>query len=192
MEKDMLSLIDEMYEGIIETEAIELGIDVEKVGFSITKESQANFFLKRMEEVSKEKAELNEMCDKDIEAHINKVNEFRNKKVAGIDNAINYFTELLEDFAKKELLVSKKKSMKLINGTLQFKKAADKYEYEEEKLIKYMNENNLVGFTRTKVELNKVELKKSVTVVKDEVMLEGKKIEGITVTPGLINFSIKL
>lgn len=192
MEDDIMSLLSEMYDEVVEEEAKELGIDVEKTGYEIKDENQANFFLRRMEEVNKEKAEINDMCDKEIEMFVNRVNSFRNKKLVSLDTTTTYFTQLLEKYAQNALMESKKKSIKLIFGTLQFKKAADKYEYEDDKIIKFIDDNQLVGLTRTKVELNKADLKKAITVVDGNVLLEGKPLEGLTITPGGTNFSIKL
>lgn len=191
-DNNLMSLLDEMYEGIVEDEAKSLGINVEAGQYAIIDDNQANFFLKRLEEATKEKNKINDMCDKEINDFSERVNSFRTKQTSSLDSAINFFTQILEKYAQNELDGSKKKSIKLPFGTLQFKKSVDKYEYEEDILIKYIKDNDLTGLTRTKVELNKADFKKAIKVVDNKVFLNDIEIEGVNVTPGEIKFLIKL
>lgn len=191
-DNNLMSLLDEMYEGIVEDEAKSLGINVEAGQYAIIDDNQANFFLKRLEEATKEKNKINDMCDKEINDFSERVNSFRTKQTSSLDSAINFFTQILEKYAQNELDGSKKKSIKLPFGTLQFKKSVDKYEYEDDILIKYIKDNDLTGLTRTKVELNKADFKKAIKVVDNKVFLNDIEIEGVNVTPGEIKFSIKL
>ena len=191
-EYNLMELLGELNNSVIEDEAAALGINVEGDNLRVVDDSQANFFLRRMEELNKEKNGINDVCDKEIEAFVNRVNKFRNSKLATADNTMNYFSLLLEKYAQSELVGSKKKSIKLPFGTLQFKKSVDKYEYEDEKVLAFINKNQMIGLTRTKVELSKKEIKEAITIVEDKVLLNGKEVEGITVTPGETKFSIKL
>lgn len=192
MEENIMSLLDEMYNDIVDDEAKKLGINVEDENFRVMDANQANFFLRRLDQINKEKKEINDMCDKEIEDFINRVNSFRNSKTITLDNTSNFFTSLLEKYAQNELSHSNKKSLKLPFGTLQFKKSLDKYEYEDEKVLAFISDNNLSGLTRTKIELSKKELKSALVIEEDKIYLNDKEIEGVKITPGSTSFSIKL
>lgn len=192
MEQNFTSLIDEMYDTIVDEEIKELGINIADENYKVLDINQANFFLRRINDLNREIAQINEMCDNEINNFERKVNEFRNTKISSLENTVNYFSTLLEKFAQSELADSKKKSLKLPFGTLQFKKSADKYEYEDEKLLQFINENQLTGLTRTKIELNKADIKKALVIEDNRILLDGKEIDSVKITPGETKFSVKL
>lgn len=188
----IMSFMDELYEDITNAEVEELNIDISSKDFNITNENQANFFLRRLSELNEEKNKINEACDKEIDAFVQKVNAFRNKELQQHENTEKYFNELLEKYANIELANSNKKSLKLPFGTLQYKTSARKFEYDDKLLMEYIKTNNLSEFIRTKEEINKVDLKKSIKIVDGEASINGEYVDGITVCEPETKFTIKL
>lgn len=186
-------ILESLFDEITEEEVKELGIEIENERFAITSDEQANFFLRRLQEIRSEKDKINTTCNNEIERFVSKVNNFRSKEILSLENTESYFSTLLEAYAKKQLEGSKKKSLKLPFGTMSFKKGQRKVLYDDETLSKFIKENNLNQFIRTKEEINKADLKKALEFNEENgiALLNGQVVEGITTTPGEENFSIK-
>lgn len=189
---DNRELLDDLFEEITEAEVKELGIDIESDSFAITNDGQANFFLRRLEEIRNEKDKINNTCNTEIEKFTQKVNDFRSRELNTLENTERFFTTLLENYARLQLQDSKKKSLKLPFGTLSFKKSQPKYIYDDEVVMNFIKTNELSEFIRIKEEINKRDLKSALNI-NDEgmVILNGKAMEGITITPGEETFSVK-
>lgn len=187
---DNKELLDSLYEEITEQEVEELGINIESDSFAITSDDQANFFLRRLEEIRNEKDKINTTCDREIEKFSQKVNDFRAKELRSLENTESFFMTLLENYARIQLNGSKKKSIKLPFGTLSFKKTQPKYVYDDKVIMNFIKVNQMPEFIRIKEEVNKKDLKAALTV-NDEglILLNGKVMEGVVITPGEEKFS---
>lgn len=190
---DNAELLSELFDEITDAEVEELGIVIEKEGFAITSEGQANFFLRRLEEARNEKDKINNTCDNEINKFNEKVNAFRSKEVRSLENAEAYYSTLLEKYASIALADSKKKSLKLPFGTLAFKTSPVKYIYDDEVLMKYIKDNDLSQFIRVKEEINKKDLKTALIVDKEtgSISINDIPVNGVNITPGELSFSIK-
>jgi hypothetical protein len=189
-----LSLMDELKESIMEDEAKQLGLvdhDLDD-SYRILDVSGANFFLKRLEELTAEETEINSMCDDEVEKYTERVNKFRDEKLKTILNTKAYFKKLLERYAEGELSGSNKKSIKLPFGTLQFRKVASQYSYEDEKLLKYLKDNKLTTYISIKETPNKAELKKAADARDGKLYIEDKEVDGVIVSDGSTSFDVKL
>lgn len=185
-------IMDSLFESITEEEVKDLGIEIENEKFAIVSDEQANFFLRRLEEVRSEKDKINNTCNQEIERFTARVNNFRAKEMLSLENTERYFCTLLESYARKQLEGTKKKSIKLPFGTMSFKKSPTKMVYDDEVLMNYIKTNNLVDFIRIKEEINKKDLKSHLTTSEDGVvMLDDQVVEGITTMPGETTFSVK-
>lgn len=186
-------ILESLFNEITEEEVKELGIEIENERFAITSDEQANFFLRRLQEVRSEKDKINTTCNNEIERFVSKVNNFRAKEILSLENTENYFSTLLESYAKKQLEGSKKKSLKLPFGTMSFKKGQRKVVYDDETLTNFIKSNNLNEFIRVKEEINKSELKKALEFNEENgtASLNGQVVEGITTSPAEESFSIK-
>ena len=79
-------ILDSLFEAITEEEVRDLGIEIEKENFAITSDEQANFFLRRLEEVRSEKDKINNTCNQEIERFTVRVNNFRAKETLSLEN----------------------------------------------------------------------------------------------------------
>ena len=183
--KDLESFIEQ-------EEAKDLGLDVEADTLKIQTPSQADFFLGLLNKAQKEVDNINAMCDSKIEQTTERVNRFREQNISGLSSQINYYKMLLETYVVEELANKKKKSMKLTEGTLGIKKQADRIDYDEEIVLDYLKEHHpdLVR-VKTKEEIDKTNLKKLADSINGALVIEGREVNGITVTPQPDKFYIK-
>lgn len=189
----MDEFLDELYESIADEEAEQLGIDINDEKYRILDDSQANFFLRRLGELNAENQKINEMCDAEIKAFVEKVNSYRESKLKTNKGTIDFFSTLLERYAHSQLEGTKKKSLKLPFGTLQFRTVPEKLSYTDSDIVlKTLENNNLNELIRTKKEIDKTNLKKAVSVVEGKVFLNGIELEGIEVEPEQTSFSVKI
>lgn len=185
-------LFKSLLDDITEEEVEELGIEIEDNKFSILNDEQANFFLRRLEEIRSEKDKINNMCNNEIEKFTNKVNNFRTKELYSLENTEKYFISLLETYAKKQLENSNRKSIKLPFGTMSFKKGQRKIIYDDDVLKAYIKDNNLNQFIKIKEEINKADLKKAIKYEdNNSLSFNGNIVEGISYLPAEETFSIK-
>lgn len=192
------SFYDDLYNEITEEEVKELRIDLDNEQFKIVSKDQANFFLRQITELTKQKEEINENCDTMIESYMGKVNKFREKETTSIDRSISYFTTLLEAYAEEFLSEEKgkKKSIKLPFGTLQFKKTQASFNYGEEKnvlnFLKTAPNMEKYVATTVKESIDKKKLKADATIVDGQLYIGETKIPEIEVNPPKEKFSINL
>ena len=185
-------ILDSLFEAITEEEVRDLGIEIEKENFAITSDEQANFFLRRLEEVRSEKDKINNTCNQEIERFTARVNNFRAKETLSLENTERFFCTLLENYARQQLEGSKKKSIKLPFGTMSFKKSPRKMVYDDEVLMNFIKTHNLNDFIRIKEEINKKDLKSQLKITEDGIVtLDDQVVEGITTMPGETTFSVK-
>lgn len=175
--------MQELEEFITEEEAKALDIDYEADTLKIQSPSQADFFLKLLNQANQEVNYINTMCDTKIEQHNERVNRFREHNIKGLSSQINYYTMLLQTYAE-ETLNDKKKSMKLPEGTIGLRAQADKIDYDEEIVVDFLKANHpeLIK-TKIKEDIDKAGLKKIAESRDGVYILDGKEVEGITVTP---------
>ena len=95
-------ILEALFDEITEEEVKELGIEIDNEKFAITSDEQANFFLRRLEEVRSEQDKINVTCNNEIERFTKKVNSFRAKELLSLENTEKYFISLLETYAKKQ------------------------------------------------------------------------------------------
>ena len=89
-----MDILEELKDFVAEEEAKELEIDITNPNMIILNDEQANFMLRRIDELTKEKNEVTNSCDKEIENFCNKVNKFRADKERVIDTTVSYLSNL--------------------------------------------------------------------------------------------------
>lgn len=189
----MDEFLEELYDLIVDEEAEKLGINISDEKYHIMGDSQANFFLRRLSELEAENQKINEMCDAEIQAFVDKVNKFRESKLKTNKGTMDYFNTLLEKYAHSQLDGTKKKSLKLPFGTLQFRTSPEKLNYvDPEVVLKMLQNNNMNELVRTKTEIDKTNLKKAINIIDGKAYLNGVELAGVEVEPPQTSFSVKI
>ena len=177
--REVRSFLEELTDFIEEEEIQELELDQDELIIKDTR--QAEYFLKKVKELQREKEEIEQTAQFAIEEYQKKVEKWKKQKLSPIENTIEYFSNLLDSFARYKLEGSSKKSLKLIEGTIGYRSQAPKYNYEDEKALVEFLEKNAPDFLRYKKEPDKSQLKKQAEVVDGKLYIDDKLVEGITV-----------
>lgn len=184
------SFLDDLLEFIDEAEVEELELQKEEDGFKIETIDQANYITKKVKQIRSEIEEAKEIAEAQLKAYEEKVNAWLSSVTKPLERQEEFYLFLLEQFAKEKLKDTKKRSLKLIEGTLQFKKQQDKYEYDDKELTAFA-EKNLKDYVRYKPSVDKSKLKKDGKVKEGKLYIGDKEVKGVRVISREDKFSVK-
>nr|DAY38488.1 MAG TPA: hypothetical protein [Bacteriophage sp.] len=153
---------------------------------------EAEYFTKKYIEAANEIKEAEEVAKQYMEQQQEKVNNWLEKIKKNNQFLLDIYGRALEMYTKAQLEETGKKSIKLIQGTLSFRKSRDKYEYDEEVLRKSLTDNHIdTFFEEVEPKIKKAELKKAATVKNNKLYINDTLIDGVTITPQEDVFSVK-
>lgn len=190
-------LMDELEQFMLEAEIEELKVklagDTEDDGTLLVKnKSDADFYLRQINKLKKQKEEINEFVDQEIERQLRLYQEYREDRMRPLDSQIAFYENALKTFAMNEYAETNKKTIKLPNGTLAIKKQQPKYVYNDEQVLEFLQENNYNDYIRTKAEVNKKDLKKNAVINNNnELVIDGKVVPGVIVVPQEDKFEVR-
>lgn len=190
----MNDLLKDLFETIDIMEAEEVQIKIEDESFKIENRDQANYFLRKINEIVMQQNEIETIAQAQIKAHTERIKAWKEKQLTPLKNSEAFMSGLLKDFAIRELKDSKAKTIKLPHGQIGFSKQQPEYSYDEEKVLEYLKSQGVLkDFIRVKTteEINKADLKKAGSVVGNTLVIGDKMIEGVTVTAREDKFVIK-
>lgn len=121
----------------------------------------------------------------------NKIDKWEKEVNSEYENTISFMKSHLQLY----LQAQDKKSIKLINGNIGFRKRQDNWNIQNnEELVKVLESTELHDLIRVKKEPALSELKKHLTVVGDQVLYEktGEVIEGIKIEKQEDSFNVKI
>lgn len=183
--------MNDLLKHIEEAEVEEANIKLDSEGFKIQDMDQANYIVKKVKQIRQEKKEIKNAAKEQLKKYKELIEAWETNSLYPLNNQEEFFTNALQSFAKEMLEGTKKKSIKLINGNIGFKKQVDEISYEEEKLKEYLKKNDLTEYLRIKEEIEKDALKKAGTKKDGFLVLKGEAVPGITFTPREDKFEVK-
>jgi hypothetical protein len=184
------SFLNDLLEFIDEQEVQELGLGTADETYTIKDMGHANYIAKKLRKVRNQAEEINTTANAQIDSYKQKVDVWRTSSLTPLANTEAYLTGLLEEFTHRQLEGSTKKSIKLVEGTVQFRKQPDKFEYDEDVLLAYL-QTDMPAYVKHKPSIDKAELKKIGEVKKGQFYVTGKPLPGIVVTPQDDKFEVK-
>lgn len=162
-------------------------------GFQILNREQAGFFIRKVEEARRQAAEIKAEAEAERKRLVGQIDKWEQAELRKCATAESYLINLLETFAAKELEGKAVKTVNLPYGKLSFKKQGEKFEYDDTKLVAFLEKNKLETFISRKPSAKKTELKEAGAIVNGKLILNGKPVDGITVSPaGPDSFSVKI
>lgn len=172
-----------LFDDIDEAEEVE-----EREAFEIKDLAGADWCFEKLQAIKKQRDELVEYADEQIAKYKN----FKEETIKKAEDDEAYFKGLLQIYTDKRLAEDKNFKLKTANGTASYGKINKKWNWQDEgaaiKSLKDIGHNEFIKVTES---LDKVNLKKSLTVAGDTVVDEnGEIIEGIKITE-YRNFNIK-
>lgn len=178
---------------IEESDVKEVG-NVQKEGFIVEDDRQADYIVKRIKAIRKEKEDVEALAKKALDDYATKVQVFTETKLNPLEYQEQYLLGLLETYAAQRLDGSKKKSIKLIEGTIGFHKRPLMIAYDEPVVLEFMKQHPDIArkFTKTTISLDKTQIRKAgVFDDANQCTLDDVKIPGISAEVQPDSFSVK-
>lgn len=177
-------LANDLDDSVSAAEEETIGLSGEIDSFKIETRDQAEYFTRRLVEAQKENEAVELVAKKRLNEYTERVNAWKENKLKENSYNIERWTSWLRPWAEEQLKDSKKKSVKLIEGTLGFRKA-DKYEYDDEKLVEYLQSS---GHEELLIEQTP---KVDKTALKKAFDFEKENVPGVTYTKLPDSFTVK-
>jgi hypothetical protein len=176
-----------------EQEVVELSVHVSDEAFQISSNEQANFFLRKLDDLRNEAIQIELAASSELKRLAEKVNLWKDQELEKSAIAEKRILDLLEIYAASELEGTTKKSIKLPFGTLSFKKQQLKYDYDDKVLTEFLESdpNFKEKFINYKPSPKKVELKKEAKVVDGKIFIDSVEILGVQVSEQPDKFDAK-
>ena len=182
-------LLGELLSSIDEQEIKELNIN--DTNTQITR-SQAEWYTKRYLEIVEKEKEIDRIADEYIESQTCKTNAWREASHEKNKAYLDYIGGLLKEYALNNL-TGKSKSVKMISGTLSFRKGGYEAKYDDDKLREYLLENGMetTFLEAVPAKVKHKELKEKGTIIDGYLYINNKIVDGATFTEKPETFSVK-
>jgi hypothetical protein len=165
-----------------EIEELENFNEEAKQRFQVTDLASLNWAMRKLTAIEAKKREIRAMIDGEKE----RLEMFFERETSGLTESENFFKELVSQYAARKREEDPKfKGEKTPFGKIGFRKVPDKWLYDEELLVAYLEQNQYNELIRTKKEPVKTEIKKVFKVNDDGRVFDenGQEVAGITVEP---------
>jgi phage host-nuclease inhibitor protein Gam len=154
--------------------------DQEEKKFIINNDNAAEWALKKISEEKAETQRLVNVCNTGILEYQKKIEDYNKQlenKISNLKSQLNQYFQTVPHKSTKT-----QETYKLPSGTLKLKFPQPEFKRDDEKLIKWLKENNQDNFIKVKESADWSELKKVVTVQGGSVVdSDGVIVEGVTV-----------
>lgn len=153
--------------------------------WQIEDDGQADWALEKIKELKEKQQEKQELAKERIQPlqdKIDKIKTWMEREVESIEKDIEYFEGLLTEYAmqlKEEDPELKTHSLPF--GKLKFRKQRSKYNYNDDKLLEFLEENGIDAI-RVKKNPDKRKLKNMTNKAGDKLVLDnGQVVEGVKI-----------
>ena len=165
--------------------------------FVIDNDSKANWALRKVRHMKKKQEKNEKLAEEQIEKiqkEIDEIEHWLEKENEKIQNNIDFMKSKLKYYAME--LKDENPDLKthsLPFGALKFRKKRPKWNYDDDKLLEF-TENNLEEAVKVKKKVDKRKLKKKAEVVGNKAVLKdtGEIIEGVSVVQRPEKFKIDI
>ena len=188
--------LNELNEFMKEESAKQLNIQQdENNNYLINDRHQADYFINLSKQCMQDIEQIQQYIAEEKSRLLQQLEQFEQREIDSILRKKDYYDRALEDFARRELESSNKKSIKLPSGTLSIKKQQPHYDYIDETLLEWAKDfaPDLVKTTyvEPKVSIDKKELKKRIVLDDNKAYFNGYEVPGIDVTIKDDKFEVK-
>lgn len=188
--------LEELNEFMQEEGAKNLNIQKdENNNYLINDRHQADYFINLSKQCEQDIEQIKQFIAEERLRLMQQLDAFEAREIASKMHQKAYYDRALEDFTRRELENSNKKSIKLPSGTLAIKKQQPHYDYTDEALLAWATDfaPELVKtvYTEPKISVDKKELKKRIVIDNEKVYLNGIEVAGVYVTIKDDKFEVK-
>lgn len=164
---------------VIDAEELE-GFETEEVKeqWKISDLSGADWAFRKLQEIDEDLEKSIEYAKRERE----KYDKFIKSEEETAERRKGYFKWKLEEYLRSQREHDPKFKLKTAQGTANYRNSK-KWNYEDEKILNFLEKNELEQFIRVKKEVNKADLKKALKVADNGVVVteDGEIVDGITV-----------
>lgn len=158
----------------------------------IENRSQANYFLGLYKKAQQALEDNEQVVKVYLDEHERKAKEWLEQVNRDHIYVMDQIKVLLEDYTRKEITAdSKKKSIKLINGTIGLRAQTPKYEYDDDTLREFLKGKHDELLIPQPDKIDHSALKKACQLNDETLTIDGEKLPGISVEFRADNFVIK-
>jgi phage host-nuclease inhibitor protein Gam len=162
-ERIMLSEFTNELDDFIAQEYINTDTYKAEEGFEITDKATANFVIKRLKDNLEQQKQIEDDAKEALNDYRLKVELFKEHSLSPLKYLETIYKNQLTEYLKQNL-PKNKKSIKLVNGTIGFRKQKPAIEYDEPVLLEYLQKNHLDKYIRLTPSINKQELTAGLTL----------------------------
>lgn len=163
-----------------ELDEIELQEQEERQRFAVTDLESLTWVFRKLAAIKAKEAEVNRVAD----AEKHRIEAYRTRELEKLQRDTEYFNGLVSEYAADRRATDPKfKSEKTPYGSLSFKKQQPKWNYDDEKLVSWLEQNEANELIRIKKEPVKTEIKKLFIPTESGIVVDpdGQQVDGIMV-----------
>jgi hypothetical protein len=154
-------------------------IQTEQKQFKIENLEQATWAFRKISAYKAKQNEIDEVAKEETE----RIRTWQQKESETIKSGINFFEVLLQQYFVEQREQNPKFKISTPYGKVTARKQPDKWEYDESKILEWLDKNE-PEFIRIKKEINKALFKKSVKVLNGKAVDEnGEIVPGVIIIP---------
>ncbi|PZM62576.1 host-nuclease inhibitor Gam family protein [Paenibacillus dendritiformis] len=163
-----------------ELEEIEAQEEEERQRFRVTDLESLNWVFRKLAAIEAKRSDVNALAD----AEVGRIEAYRQRELDKLQSDDEYFRGLIGEYAAARREDDPKfKSEKTPYGSVVFKKQQPKWNYDDSKLVQWLEQNERSELIRTKKEPVKTEIKKAFTVTENGAVVDsdGQIVDGVMV-----------
>lgn len=138
-----------IFDFLDEVEEEKRSLEDERERYKITDTNTAENVLARYKRIQNRMLNLNAQADEYVAQVQAKHKAYMDTVIEPMKQELEFLADRLSEFAQEQLKNSKKKSLKLVEGTLAFKRTQDKYNHDDAAILEYIkNAKNLQQYLK--------------------------------------------
>ena len=145
--------------------------------FKVQDINSANWCFRKLKAIDEKEKEVEQLAKNEIE----RINAWKKEELEATEGSKNYFEGLLTEYYIKQREVDEKFKLSTPYGKVSSRKQQPKWNYEDEKVVDWLEENN-EKLIRIKKEVDKAAFKKFYEINGSNVVTEdGEIVEGVMI-----------
>lgn len=153
----------------------------QKEGYKVTDLNSATWAMRKLSRIENEIKEVKELST----AEHSRIEEWETARVKGLSESQDYFKHLLGTYLLEEKQKDPKFKLSTPYGNVSTRKKPDAWEYDEQGIVPFLKEQEMLDFIKVKETIDKTAFKKAVKVMSDGRVVndDGIVIDCVKVVP---------
>ena len=153
----------------------------QKEGYKVTDLNSATWAMRKLSRIENEIKEVKEVSAREH----SRIEEWETARVKGLSESQDYFKHLLGTYLLEEKQKDPKFKLSTPYGNVSTRKKPDAWEYDEQGIVPFLKEHEMLDFVKVKETIDKTAFKKAVKVMSDGRVVndDGIVIDCVKVVP---------